>query len=89
MQDSAGFKVAPKGVQSVVLDYLHTPRKAVFGYTIGTGDIVVYNSSTSQQLEWTGVVENEFLNELGKKYASSIGDPQLYQQFENNKRQLV
>ena len=88
-QDSAGIKIAPKGVQGIVLDYFHTPRSAVFAYTIGTGDIVVYNAAGSTQLEWTSVIENEFLLRLGMKYAGAIGDMQLYQQFENDLKILL
>lgn len=88
-QDKEGIKIAPKGVTSIVLDYFHTPRSAVFAYTIGTGDIVVYNSAGSTQLEWTSVIENEILTRLGMKYAAAIGDTALYQQFEEELKILV
>ncbi len=88
-QDKDGIKIAPKGVTAAVLDYFHTPRSAVFAYTIVTGDIVQYNSAGSTQLEWTSVVENEFLVRLGMKYAASIGDNTLYAQFDNQLKLLV
>jgi len=88
-QDGSGIKIAPKGIQAVVLDYFHTPRKAVFAYTISAGDIVIYNAGGSTQLEWTGVIENEFLVRLAMKYASAIGDMQLYQQYDNSLKQLL
>lgn len=84
-----GFKVAPKGMQIVVLDYYTTPVAAVFGYTIGTGDIVVYDVATSTQLQWASTLENEFLTRLKKKYALAVGDMQLYQAAENDKKTLV
>lgn len=88
-QDGTGIKIAPMGVQAVVLDYFATPVNATFAFTISAQDIVIYNAGGSTQLQWTNVVKNEFLNELGKKYASYIGDMQLYQQFNENKKQLV
>jgi len=88
-QDKDGIKIGPKGVQAIVLDYFHTPRKATFSYTIGTGDIVIYNSSGSTQLEWTAIIENEFLVRLGMKYAMAIGDTAMYQQFEKDLQILI
>lgn len=86
-QDASGIKIAPKGIQAVVLDYFHTPRKAIFAYTIAN-DIVIYNSGGSTQLEWTNIIENEFLFRLAMKYATAIGDSNLYQQFDNSLKQL-
>jgi len=88
-QDEAGIKVGPTGVQAIVLDYFHTPAEAVFAYTLGFGDIVIYNSGASTQLEWTSVIEQEFLLRLGMKYASAIGDNVLYGQFEKDLQLLV
>lgn len=88
-QNENGFKIAPKMVQGIVMDYFHTPQNAVFAYTISAQDIVIYNSAGSTQLEWTNVIENEFLTRLAMKYASAIGDNALYSQFENNLKLLV
>lgn len=88
-QNEGGFKIAPVGIQAVVLDYFHTPRNAIFAYTVGSGDIVQYNSAGSTQLEWTSVIENEFLAELQKKYAAAVGDMGLYQQADNDKKMLA
>lgn len=76
-QFSSGFKVAPKGITSIVLSYFHTPRKAVFGYTI-SNDIVIYDANTSVQLEWSVNALPIFLAELQKKYAAYIGDPNMF-----------
>lgn len=88
-QNKGGFNIAPSVVQGVVLDYFHTPRNAVFAYTISVQDIVIYNPGGSIQLEWTNVVQNEFLFRLGMKYAASIGDADLYKQFENDLKNLI
>jgi hypothetical protein len=88
-QDGTGIKIAPMGVQAVVMDYFATPRNATFIYTISEQDIIIYNGAVSQQLQWTNVIKNEFLVELCKKYATFVGDQALYQQFNEDKKQLV
>lgn len=78
-QSGTGFFIAPKGLTTVVLDYYRTPRKAIFGYTIGAGDIVVYDPGTSQQLEWSNTLQNVFMDELKKIYAQHVNDQSIYQ----------
>lgn len=77
-QFSSGFKVAPKGITNIVLSYFHTPRQAVFGYTISAEDIVIYDANASVQLEWSVNALPIFLAELQKKYAAYIGDPAMF-----------
>lgn len=84
----SGFKVAPKGLQSVVLDYYKTPRRAVFGYTI-VNDVVIYDSTASTQLEWPNTMENEFLVELEKAYGMAVRENEVYQMAENDKKSIV
>lgn len=67
-QFDGGFKIAPAGIGVVVLDYLRTPGKALFAYTPGPGDTVIYDKPNSVQLEWSSIVENEFLSRLAMKY---------------------
>jgi hypothetical protein len=88
-QNENGFAIAPSMVQGVVMDYFHTPRNAVFAYTISAADIVIYSPGGSTQLEWTNVIQNEFLIRLGMKYAKFVGETTLYQQFENDLKNLV
>lgn len=88
-QFDGGFKIAPKGLSSVVLDYFRTPRKAVFAYTIGAGDIIVYDPVASVQLEWTNTMENEFITRLLKKYAIRVRSGEVYQMGQNEQNQLV
>lgn len=82
------LKVAPKGIQSIVLDYLRTPRKAVFSYTIDSNDNIIYDSSGSVQLEWSNTLENEFLERLMKKYAVYVREMGVYQVSEQNLKNL-
>src|SRR6185436_7884620 len=65
-QFQGGFKVAPKGVNSILLYYLKTPVKSVFSYTI-VNDIAIYDATGSTQLEWSEQVTPIFLAELQKK----------------------
>lgn len=88
LQYGTGFKIAPKGVVSVILSYLSTPQDSIFAYTISADDIAIYNSAGSQQLQWSDQVLPRFLAELQKKYAAYIGDSQMYQMGDNDKKTL-
>lgn len=69
------FKVAPRSVTVVVLDYYIRPKRAVFGYVVapgnvqtGAGDQLIYQQNLSTPLEWPSTVVNEFLVRLGERY---------------------
>lgn len=89
MQIQGGFYIAPKGIQVVVLEYYKTPRRAIFAYTIGTGDTVIYNSGGSVQLEWSNIKENEFLTRLMKKYGVYVQDEKIYNAGNQDKKELI
>lgn len=89
MQYDSGFKVAPKNLQGAILEYYRTPRRAVFAYTIGAGDIVQYDATNSVQLEWSNsILENEFLPRLVKKYGKYIESQSMYQMGENDMKEM-
>jgi len=46
------FRLYPAGVYNGNVTYLRRPVKPVYGYTVVSGRIIVYNSNTSTQLEW-------------------------------------
>lgn len=46
------FRLYPTGIYNGNVTYLRRPVKPVFGYTVLSGRIIVYNPSTSTQLEW-------------------------------------
>lgn len=47
------IKLYPQGVgYTGTIDYLRRPIKPVFGYTIISGRVIVYNPNSSVQLEW-------------------------------------
>lgn len=78
-QYAGGFRVAPKGITSIVLSYFTTPIESVFNYTISSDDIAIYNPTTSIQLQWSEQVLPLFLVELQKKYAAYVGSPEMFQ----------
>lgn len=68
------------------VSYLRRPIKPVFGYTVISGRVIVYNPATSTQLEWG---EN-FYNAVLIKALSSIGinlDDQMVSQYAELKSQ--
>lgn len=69
------FKVAPRSVSVVVLDYYIQPKDCVFGYSVapgniqtGAGDQIIYDANKSTPLQWPITVINEFLWRLGERY---------------------
>jgi len=85
-QYKEGYKVAPRSVSVIVLDYYQKPKKAKFAYTIapgnpqtGAGDYLIYNQAASTQLEWPETMIPYFLGKLQEKYAKFTGNTQLLQ----------
>lgn len=63
------FRLYPIGVYNGNVTYLRRPIKPVFGYSVISGRIIVYDPNTSTQLEWR---ETE-LNLIILKSLQSIG----------------
>lgn len=70
-----GFKVAPRKIPVVVLDYYVKPTDAVFAYTTsepnvqtGSGDQIIYNPTASVPLQWGSNLINEFLWRLAERF---------------------
>lgn len=76
-QFQGGFKVAPKGITSLLLYYLQTPTQAIFNYTVSSQDILIYQPVGSTQLQWSVQVLNIFLGNLVIKYGLYIDDPTI------------
>lgn len=73
----AGVKLLPAGVGVVMFNYYRRPKDPVFNYTIkqdGVDDILQYNQSGSQGLEWDEVLTPVFLYQLSKYYNLFIGE---------------
>jgi hypothetical protein len=85
-QYDEGFKIAPRQVGTVILDFYVEPKYAKFAYTIapgnpqnGTGDYIVYDDSNSGKLEWPNTMIPFFLSKLQKVYAKYTGNTNLFQ----------
>ena len=78
-QFQSGFKVAPKGITSIVLAYWKTPQPSIFNYTISAQDILIYDPLTSQQLEWSEQAQPLFLDEMEKMYAMYVNEGSIFQ----------
>ena len=90
-QYDKGFKVAPREVSVLVLDYFVRPKKATLVYTTtlpdtntGAGDQIVYDPVHSVPLEWPDIVRQEFLWRLGVRYGYFTRE-QFLTQFANSK----
>lgn len=87
------FQVAPRQVSVVSLNYYTKPKPATFVYTLtepnlqnGSGDVIVYNATQSDPLEWPSTVKNELLAILKNVYIGFTRDSQ-YQQITSVQKQ--
>lgn len=85
-QNKDGFKVAPRRVSVIVLDYYTSPVDATFDFTIapgnvqtGAGDQIIYNPLTSIPLQWKPSMIDEFVIRLGERYSIFSRDQFLFQ----------
>lgn len=69
------FRVLPRTVSVIVLDYYLKPRPAKFAYTIapanpqtGAGGQIIYNKAESLPLQFPTTVTNDFLVRLGARF---------------------
>lgn len=88
-QIDGGFKVIPKEVGIIRLNYLRLPQACVFGYTIGTDDQIIFNSAASKDLEWSTVMTNEFIARLTLRYAKFTGNELMYQQGQIEQKDIA
>ncbi len=86
-QINKGFKVAPRDVGVIVLNYYVQPVDAIFGYTnvpgnleTGSGGAIVYDPNKSRNFQWNITVKDDFLEMLKKVYIGFTRDG-LYQQI--------
>lgn len=83
-QIDGNFKVAPRKVSVIVLDYYIEPIPATFDYTLsagsvqtGSGEQVIYNATTSTPLQWGEQMREEFVQELKGWYVQAMRDSML------------
>lgn len=90
-EENRGFKVAPRSISVVLLDYYTPPIPATFVYTTvpgnpqtGAGDQIIYNKAASTPFQWGSTLVNEFLWKLGTKFGLYT-QSQFLAQFSNQK----
>jgi hypothetical protein len=84
-----GFKIAPKRLGVVIVDFFRLPVEPTFAYTIinpGQEDEAIqYNQAQSVKLEWDPTLIPEFLSRLEVLYGAYIRNPLLMQQGKEDK----
>lgn len=75
---AGGWKIAPKNLGVMLLDYFLVPENAVFAYTINPAtDEITYDVANSKPVPWPITMKAEFVARLIKKYGVAIGDRNL------------
>ena len=90
-QVDGGWRVAPRTVSVIALDWYKEPKEGTFVYTevagdpqTGAGDFIQYDAVNSVPLEWPATVLNYFLWKLGVRYGLFINN-QFLSQFSEQK----
>lgn len=78
-QFDSGFKVAPKGIGIIVMDYFISPVKPVLAHTTGASDEFLYDAGNSVHLQWSETLINEFISRLKRNYGAFTRDQFMYQ----------
>lgn len=73
-----GLKVFPKGVGIIILDYFKNPVRAVYNYTIGPEDTIIFNPTGSVNLEWPESMTGEFVSRLVQRYGLYTAQPETF-----------
>ncbi len=75
------FKVAPRKVSVIAIDYYIEPTPATFVFTTapgnpqtGSGDQIIYDATNSVKLQWPEQVRNEFIEALKSWYIQYTRD---------------
>jgi len=68
------FRLYPTHAYNGNVTYLRRPVKPVYGYDVISGRVIVYNPSTSTQLEWGQDMINEILIKALKSISINIKD---------------
>ena len=84
-QYGKGFKIVPKGcATSIIMDFFRTPKKPVFNYTVinpqQENEYYQFVQAGSVDLEWDEQLLPLFISKLMDKYATFVGDGNLWQQ---------
>jgi len=78
---NGGFRIAPREVGVIVLNYYTEPKDAVFAYTptpgnvqTGSGGSINYNAAASVPFQWTKNVKVDLLKEIQEVYSRFTRD---------------
>lgn len=77
-QYADGFKVAPKQVSIMTLDYYRLPVRSKWNY-IAVGDYFQFTPIGSVDLDWTADMFGEFVDSLKILYMLCLRDPEGFQ----------
>jgi hypothetical protein len=78
-QFEEGFKVMPKNIGVLIMDYFVLPDKPFMDYTTGANDEIIYNSAGSTQLQWSQTMLEVFLPQLAMRFGKFTQNPALFQ----------
>lgn len=76
------FQLYPKVAYTGTVTYFRRPIKPVFGYTVQGGRVIVYNPTTSTQLEWPENWHNVILMKALSSIGINIGEQDIMQYAE-------
>lgn len=76
------FKLSPTGVYNGTVTFLRKPTDIVFGYTVISGRVIVYDPNTSVQFEWNDQWQNAVLVKALSSIGINLTDQQVSQYAE-------
>ena len=76
------FKLSPTGVYNGTVTFLRKPKDIVFGYTVISGRVIVYDPNTSVQFEWNDQWQNAVLVKALSSIGINLTDQQVSQYAE-------
>ena len=79
-QYNDGFKVLPKKIGIVVLDYLAIPERPKFIYTKGPRNAFICDPLKCTNMLWGDEILPELMSRIKTKYASFVGNGAKYQE---------
>lgn len=92
-QINGGFKIAPRDIGVIILNYYTKPIEATLVYTVnpanlqtGSGGGIIYNKAASVPLQWNITVKNDLLKIIKEIYIGFTRDG-LYQQITSSQKQ--
>jgi len=73
------FRLYPASAYNGNVTYLRRPVAPVFGYDTISGRVIVYNASTSTQLEWRETEIDLIIIKCLRSIGVNIGSPEIQQ----------